>query len=101
MKNYFAYTKEDIYEIKIKRGHKNLFMNYKETIYVMKVINDFNRKEVDYVARRPAPNVDRPRRSVKFCSPRRPQSRSSWRRSNGRPDRWGSVTMGACKGSHQ
>ena len=41
--------------MKIKRGHKNLFMNNKENIYVMKVINDFNRKEVDYVARRPAP----------------------------------------------
>ena len=30
-------------------------MNYKETICVTKVINDFNRKEVDYVTRRPAP----------------------------------------------
>ncbi len=58
--------------MKINRGHTNLFMNNKENIYVMKVINDFNRKEVDYVARRPAPNVDRPRRSARFWSSRRP-----------------------------
>ena len=47
-------------------------MNYKETIYVMKVINDFNRNEVDYVARRPAPSFDRPRHSARFWSSRRP-----------------------------
>ena len=72
IKNYFANTKEDIYEMKINRCHKNLFMSNKEDIYVMKVSNDFNRKEVDYVARRPAPNFDRPRRSARFWSSRRP-----------------------------
>ena len=64
-----------------------------------KIINDLNRKAV--ISNTLNPYLDQSTRPVKFCSSRRPQSRSAWRSSNGRPDRWGSVTIGVRKGSYQ
>jgi len=81
-----------------RRRCEYLFMNRKEDIYEMKTLNDLN--QVGHVARRRTRHFDRARRPVKFCSSRRPLSRCSWKRSDGRPARWGSVTMGVRKGSH-
>ena len=57
----------------------NYFMNEKEDIYVMKMINDLNRKFVNPVARQDrSPYFDRSTHLIRIlgCS-RRPQSRSS------------------------
>ena len=52
-------------------------------------------------AEKPAPILIPAAAPITFCSPRRPRSRRYSRRNSERgTHRWGSVTMGACKGSY-
>ena len=78
-------------------------MNEMEDTCEMKTINNFFMKYIVTVARQsPAPILYRRQHPTTFCSPRRPRSRRYSRRNSDRGfHRWGSVTMGACKGSHQ
>ena len=87
-------TKRDTYYIM----NEEYIMNEKY-VTMEKIINDLNRKAV--ISNMLNPYFDQSTRPVKFCSSRRPQSRSAWRSSNGRPDRWGSVTIGVRKGLYQ
>ena len=77
-------------------------MNEKEDIYVMKMVINFYEEFVNSVTRQnETPHLDHPTRAAKFwgCS-RWPRWRSSWTTSDGRPGRWGGVTMGVRKGPH-
>ena len=88
-KNFFVYTEETIYVMK-------------ETIYATNMVDDLYFKFVIPVtAKVETLRFDRSRRTVNSWSTRRPHSRSAWKTSDGRPVRWGSVTVGVRKGSYQ
>ena len=88
--------KEDIYVMKT-------FMNKTEDICETKTIISFLMKHIVTVTRqRPSPYTGPPAacHQILGCS-RRPRWWSSWTISEGRTERWGSVTVWACKGPHQ
>ena len=88
--------KEDIYVMKT-------VMNEMEDICETKTINSFLMKYIVTVTRQsPSPHIGPPAacHQILGCS-RWPRWWSSWTISEGRTERWGSVTMGACKGPHQ
>ena len=86
-KNFFVYTEETIYVMK-------------ETIHAKDTVDDLYLKFVIPVtAKVETLRFDRSRRTVNSWSTRRPHWRSAWKTSDGRPVRWGSVTVGVRKGS--
>ena len=88
--------KEDIYVMKT-------VMNETEDICETKTINSFLMKYIVTVTRQsPSPHIGPPAacHQILGCS-RRPRWWSSWIISEGRTERWGSVTVWACKGPHQ